>query len=170
MRTTTDTIVTLRTTATAGRAGVAIAACLLASCAGMETLVSEPRVSLRQVELTELDFSGQTFRLDFDVTNPNPFPLPVEAVDYGVRLDGQRFASGSADAAFTVPASGDSGFAISVELDLLDTAPALLFLVRESAYREIPYQLEGKFEVGVPFAKPLRFEDSGTIRLVAASH
>lgn len=138
------------------------------ACAGVDEMVTEPRISLREVQLTELEFTGQRFQLDFDVTNPNPFPLPVRSVSYGLKLGGHRFASGSTLAAFTVPAAGDGGFAISVDLDLMRTAPELLFIVRESAFREIPYALEGKLEVDLPFAKPLRFEETGTVRLASA--
>ena len=69
--------------------------CLLSACASTGSLIDAPNVSLRNVEVTDLDFSRQTFLLGFDVTNPNAFPLPVKNVSYGVELDGYRFASGS---------------------------------------------------------------------------
>ena len=143
-------------------------ACLTASCAGMEELVSEPRVSLRQVKVTELALNRQTFVLDFDVTNPNPFPLPIKSVSYGVELDGQRFASGATQSAFSVPAGSDGAFAISVSLNLLQTAPRLLFIVRDGVRRDVPYKLEGRFEVDMPFVRPLSFSNTGTIRLQAS--
>ncbi len=146
----------------------ALTAFLLTSCAGMEELVSEPRVSLRQVQVTELDLNEQTFILDFDVTNPNPFPLPIKNVSYGVELDGQRFASGATQSAVTVPAGSDGAFAISVSLNLLQTAPKLLFIVRGGVRSDVPYKLEGRFEVDMPFVKPLSFTNTGTIRLHAS--
>ena len=149
-------------------AALLLVTAFMGACAGVDEMVSEPRISLRQVQLTELEFTGQRFQLDFDVTNPNPFPLPVRSVSYGLKLGGHRFASGSTPAAFTVPAAGDGGFAISVDLDLMRTAPELLFIVRENAFRDIPYALEGKLEVDLPFAKPLRFEETGTVRLANA--
>ena len=151
-------------------AGVSLAAALLASCAAVEEVVSQPSVSLRDVQVTALDFGGQTFQLDFDIVNPNPFPLPIKSISYGVKLDGHRFASGSAPGAFTIPASSDGAFAINVDLDLLNTAPQLLFIVREGAHRDIPYSLRGELEVDIPFAPSISFENTGTVRLFAASH
>ena len=140
----------------------------LAGCASVpETLVEQPYVSLNRVEVQRLDLDSQTVLLGFDVTNPNPFPLPVRALSYGVRLDGYRFASGETRGDFTVPAQSDSAFAISVELDLLTTAPRLIRVVKDGAYRDIPYDLEGEFDVDVPFAPPVPFETRGTIRLFA---
>lgn len=147
--------------------GMLFAACLLSACASTESLVRAPGVSLRNVQVTAVDFSAQTFLLSFDVTNPNPFPLPIASVSYAVELDDYRFASGATAGGFSVPASGDGEFAISVQLNLLKTAPQLLFIVRNGVRRDIPYKLKGQLGIDLPFTKPLRFESVGQVRLQA---
>jgi len=142
---------------------------LLSACASTGDLVSAPGVSLRNIEISDIDFTGQTFVLDFDVTNPNPFPLPISTVSYAVDLEGYRFASGSTAGSFTIPSSGDAEFSISVELDLMKTAPQLLFVVRDSVRRDIPYTLKGKFGLDIPLTEPVRFETSGAIRMQSVS-
>lgn len=149
--------------------GLALAACLLSACASTGPLISSPGVSLRDVQMTDIDLSGQVFLLHFDVTNPNPFPLPVKAVSYGVELDGYRFATGRSEGDFTVPAQGDGEFAISVELNLLKTAPQLLYIVRDGVMRDIPYELTGTLGIDIPFVEPLEFTSEGEIRLQARS-
>jgi LEA14-like dessication related protein len=147
-----------------------LAVLLLGACASAPTaLVQPPRISLSQVQVQSLGLNSQTFLLGFDMTNPNPFPLPVESLTYGVRLDGYRFASGRTHGDFTIPAQSDSAFAIEVELDLLRTAPKLIQIVRDGAHRDIPYDLEGVLAVDVPFAPGVPFETSGTIRLFASN-
>ena len=140
---------------------------LLCACASLEELASPPNVSLRNVHVEKLDLSEQTFVLSFDVTNPNPFPLPIRSIKYGVKLDGQRFASGEALSNFTVPAGSDAEFAISVDVNLLQTAPELLFVVRDGIRRDIPYALEGELGLDLPMTKPVRFQNSGLIRMQA---
>ena len=147
-------------------AGAALVA-LLASCAGVEPMIAAPGVSLRNVHVTDLDYNSQTFLLGFDITNPNPFPLPISHVSYGIKLDGQHFAGGNATSAFTVGAQSDAEFSISVELDLIRTAPQLLYTVHDAATRDIPYSLKGEIGVDIPFAKPITFETDGEIRLLA---
>lgn len=138
----------------------------LAACETLpENLVAKPEVSLREVQVVGLGFNGQTFLLSFDVRNPNPFPLPVNHVSYGVRLDGERFATGRTPCNFNVPAGETGRFAISVDLDLLKTAPALLSIVREGARREVPYELEGEFSIDIPMTPPVRYRSKGAIRL-----
>ena len=142
---------------------------LFAGCASTGQLIEAPNVNLRNVEVTDLDFSGQTFLLGFDVTNPNAFALPIKSVSYGVELDGYRFASGATSSNFTVPASGEAEFSISVEVDLLRTAPQLLYIVRDSLRRDIPYELQGQLGLDIPLLDPVRFSSSGEIRLQAVS-
>ena len=143
--------------------------CLLTACASTGDLISAPGVSLRNVEITDIDLSGQTFLLHFDVTNPNPFPLPVSTVSYAIELDGHRFASGSTTGGFAVPSAGDDEFAISVQLDLMKTSPQLLFVIRDSVKRDIPYTLSGKLGLDIPLTPPVRFETSGAIRMQSVS-
>lgn len=138
----------------------------LAGCASLsENLISTPDVQLRDVKVVGLGFNNQTFLLSFDIHNPNPFPLPVNHVSYGLRLDGQRFANGKTTSDISVPASGDARFAISVELDLLTTAPQLLSIVRDGTRGEVPYQLDGQLGIDIPLTPPVAYRTQGTIRL-----
>jgi len=138
----------------------------LSACASIpENLIEKPRVQLRDVQVVGLGFKNQTFLLSFDIHNPNPYPLPVNHVRYGIRLDGQRFASGHTTSDMTIPAAGDAEFAISVELDLLTTAPRLLSIVREGVRRDIPYELEGELGIDIPMTPAVSYSSNGSIRL-----
>ncbi|RZV36666.1 MAG: hypothetical protein EX272_07680 [Chromatiales bacterium] len=146
--------------------GLIATMCGLSACASLpENLISAPDVKLQGVQVMGLGFKNQTFLLSFDIHNPNPFALPVSHVRYDVRLDGMRFASGETASEITVPASGDTEFAISVELDLLSTAPQLLSIVREGTRSEIPYELQGELGVDIPFTPPVSYRSDGAIQL-----
>lgn len=142
----------------------------LTGCATtMQNLVKSPDVKLSNVQVVGLGLKSQTFLLSFDVHNPNTFSLPVRSVSYGVKLDGQRFATGETPSEFSVPASGKTQFAISVDLDLLQSAPQLLSIVRQSALRDVSYELEGTLAVDIPLAPPVSFRNDGVIRLTAGA-
>ena len=140
-------------------------ALLLSACASIGDMVASPNVTLRSVQLTDFGFSKQTFLLDFDVSNPNSFPLPVKSVTYGIELDGHAFASGNTQGSFSVPARGEGEFSISVDLNLLQTAPRLLSIVRDGARQDIPYALEGELGIDIPYTPPASFKTEGEIRL-----
>lgn len=149
--------------------GLLLAILLISACASTGQLIDTPDVSLSDVQIEDLDLSAQTFLLHFDVRNPNPFPLPVSAVSYNIELDGYRFATGKTQGGFTVPASGDGDFAISVQLNLLRSAPQLLYIVRDGTQRDIPYALDGKLGIDIPLIEPIAFETAGEIRLLASA-
>ena len=143
----------------------------LSACASMpEQLVSTPRVELSNVQVIGLGFNSQTFLLSFEVENPNAFPLPVRHVGYGVRLDGKRFATGETPSEFTIPAQGDTRFAISVDLNLLQSSPQLLAIVRDGVRHNISYELHGELGVDIPLAPSIKYRNSGLIQLQAAAH
>lgn len=138
----------------------------LSGCATtLDNLVQSPSVELRNIQVVGLGFNSQTFLLSFDVSNPNPFALPVRSVSYGLKLDGQRFASGKTPSEFSVPANGETKFAISVDLDLLQTAPQLLAIVRQSVRDDVAYELEGQLAVDIPLTPLLSYRHAGSIRL-----
>ena len=138
----------------------------LGGCASIpENAISMPEVELRDIEVVGLGFKVQTFLLSFEVSNPNPFPLPVNHISYGLKVDGQRFASGETPCGITVPAGGESEFAISVDLDLLSTAPRLLNIVREGGRSEIPYELKGELGIDIPLTPSVAYRTDGSIRL-----
>jgi len=145
---------------------VAVAA--MSACAGMDEMISSPAVTLTSIEMTDADFDRQTFLLAFDVSNPNPFPLPIKSLRYRVRLGEQQFASGETQGNFTVPSDGHGEFVISVELNLLKTKSNLFSFIRTGTRRNIDYDLSGSFAVDIPFARSLEFSNSGSIELQAA--
>lgn len=143
---------------------------VFSACAtSVQDLVKSPVVDLRGVQIMGLGFNSQTFLLSFDINNPNSFALPVRSVNYALKLDGQAFASGQTASEFSVPANGASQFAISVDLNLLQTAPQLLSIVRQSARKDVGYELHGRLALDLPFVPAVDYRNTGSIRLSAGS-
>lgn len=148
--------------------GLMVTLTVLGGCASLpENIIGTPNIELRDVRVMGLGFKSQTFLLSFDISNPNPFRLPVKHVAYDVRLDGTRFASGETAADLSIPANGDGQFAISVDLDLLSTAPQLLSTIRAGVRGEIPYELRGELGIDIPMTPPVRYRTTGNIRLLS---
>lgn len=144
---------------------VLLAAACLSACAGSGPIIVSPTVELTGVELTSVSFKRQTFLLQFHVTNPNPFPLPVKAVEYRVIFDRQKFASGETQGSFTIPAAGEESFAISIDLDVLKSATHLQSLLRGGFRDNMSYELRGSLAVDIPFVKPLAFSTAGIVNM-----
>lgn len=140
-------------------------AAFVASCAATDTFVSSPTVNLTSVELASASLTHQTFHLGFDVDNPNPFPLPVTAVEYYVLFDDEKFAGGETSGSFIVPARGQDAFMISVDLDALGSATRFVSLFRRGVHDQVNYELRGNLSVDIPFSRPIPFSSTGVIRV-----
>ncbi|MDZ7769472.1 MAG: hypothetical protein U5K38_10560 [Woeseiaceae bacterium] len=55
---------------------------LCSACANQGPVVRSPDVRLDGVRLQSISLGKQTFLLSFNVSNPNPFPLPVKGLSY----------------------------------------------------------------------------------------
>ncbi len=158
-------------TVTLTRMMILLAASLFSACASVPgSSLRSPVVSLSNVQVVGLGFERQTFLLSFEVSNPNPVSLPVRHLAYGLKLDGMRFASGETNCDVVIPANGDTSFAISVELDLLQTAPQLLFVARDGARHDIAYEVEGRLGIDLPLVPAIRYRNRGNIRLGTGTH
>jgi LEA14-like dessication related protein len=147
-------------------AWVASTVVLLSGCASQPAAVA-PEVTLKNVSIVDIDHEAQSFVLGIDVHNPHPFPLVIDGVRYRIRLDGQRFANGDVRCSVEVPPAAEQTLEISVDLDLMRTAPQLLFVVRDGVRRQIDYRLVGDFDLTDSATPRVSFEDAGRIRLQA---
>ena len=139
--------------------------CLMSACASTASLIESPSIRLANIRTGHLGFDRQNFVLEFEIHNPNPFPLPVRAIRYDLQIAEQRFASGESQGEFSVPAAGDGAFAISVELDMLQQASRLTSMLRVGSSGDLPYKLSGDVTVNIPMTRPVPFSSSGSIDL-----
>jgi LEA14-like dessication related protein len=144
---------------------VLLTAVFLSSCAATGPSIEAPAISLADARVNNIELGGQSFLLLFAVQNPNPFPLPIKAVRYDIRVDDQKFAGGETRRGFVVPAGGDGEFAITIELDLMQSMSQLTTLLRGGLRENIHYQLHGSLAVDMPFVRPIPFSSSGTVRV-----
>jgi LEA14-like dessication related protein len=146
---------------------VLIAALCLSSCATTGPAIQAPGVTLTGVHVDDIGIGGQSFLLEFSVSNPNPFPLPVKGIRYDLRLDDQKFAGGETQSDFVVPARGDGEFVVGVELDLLHSVSQLASFLRGGMQESVEYELYGSLAVDIPFARPIPFSNSGVISVLS---
>jgi LEA14-like dessication related protein len=137
----------------------------VSGCATPGPALRTPDVRLESIALDDLGFDRQTFLLGFSVSNPNPFPLPVRSVRYEVLLDDNRFASGATSSDFSIAAMGEGSFAISVEVDLMQSVPEFTSLLKSGFDQIVTYELRGSFGVDIPYVQPVAFVHSGSVQL-----
>lgn len=66
--------------------------------------VELPKISFDGAKFDELQFTQAQLTFHARVENPNPFPLSVSRVRFGIEIEGRTAAKGEVDAAFAIPA------------------------------------------------------------------
>ena len=122
-------------------------------CAGLQQTLSQlkpvaPTIRLHQVRLTALSFTGATLQFQFRIHNPNPIALSLNGFTYSLQLGNETpLVSGNITQRTTLPAQGDSTFALPVSF----TFKELYRLVHNYQTQDtIPYVVKATFRVDLP--------------------
>jgi hypothetical protein len=120
---------------------------LVAGCAK----VDPPSVTVRGIELGEVDADGIEFKLDLGLRNPNDFDLGLAKSDYKLSLAGQRLLTGRVNPKTNLPALGEADVVFPVVVrwdDLLDLTD--LFERGGSADGDLPFTFDARLGVKPP--------------------
>ena len=84
----------------------AIAAFLLAGCAGLPPGAQPPSVTIADFGLGSASLFEQQFNLKLRIQNPNPEEFKVDGMAFDLEINDQPFARGVGNQAVTVPRFG----------------------------------------------------------------
>jgi LEA14-like dessication related protein len=93
---------------------IGVAACViflmsLASCAGIPTSAPiAPTVVVKSVKPLKLSFTKQTLAFQLEVSNPNPYDLPIQTLSFIAKLEDKQVAQGISSEQVTLPANGNA--------------------------------------------------------------
>ena len=129
-----------------GWLALAAMAGLLAGTAGCGML-EKPGAQITGVKIQDISVTDATMLLDVKVDNPYTVPLPMSDVDYALSSQGQKFLTGKADVAGTVPAGGSKTLGVPVRISYLELINAVKG-ARPGA--TIPYKADLGLSVDAP--------------------
>ncbi|WP_373046790.1 LEA type 2 family protein [Vulgatibacter sp.] len=103
-----------------------------------------PKVRIADIRAPRITASGAELRVALDVTNTNPFPMPLESVQYGLALAGSKVGGGSVRGA-DVAAGKTKRLELPVRVSLSGAGRSLQNLL---AGKATEVELDGKFDFG----------------------
>lgn len=116
------------------------------ACAGVWQVLrgvwQEPEVKFRRMQIESIALDLVKTRFFLDVTNPNPLPIHLGGLGYGLALDGNRVLQGSIDRAIDVPARGRAPIQVPLEVPLGESGEAVLRLLQKD---KVEYALDTRF-------------------------
>ncbi len=143
---------------------LAAALVLMTGCQSMGREVETPNLNLVSIKLLSAGLLEQRYGIRLRVQNPNSFRLPVKGMSYELKLAGASFATGVTPEPFSVPGFGETEFDIEVRTNLLNSARHLAEWYSGGG-NTLDYELGGKLQVNLPFARAIPFSETGSINL-----
>jgi len=144
-------------------AGLLVLWCVITcGCAAMVPHLQPPTLTVTAIEFAGGDLQRQQMHLTLHVVNPNARDIAIRGIDCSFEVEGQPFAQGSTDAAFTLPASGETDFGLNVTADLNS---ALMALAGGFGHHTVDYHLYGQVHLGGGFVRTIPFDQKGRVRL-----
>lgn len=129
------------------------------ACSTFDRVVQKPSVELDSVNLEDPSLTALTMVFGVRVDNPNNFTIPVSALNYELRLNGNDLAKGVFDDPGKIPARGNAVVKIPVRVSyfsLYKTARSI------QDKRAVSYEIKGDIDaagITVPF------NETGTVDL-----
>ena len=145
------------------RSGVALMAlCVFAACASVVPKLVAPRVEVVRVTPLGGSLKAEKFRVTLHATNPNNRSIPVHGIDCELQIANAHGADCQTDAAFVLPALGETDFDVTVVADLGQVlGAALLGLGRGT----VDYHVHGHVHLDSGLLRVFPFDQRGTVKL-----
>ena len=137
------------------------AAITLSACSGIaERAFTRPVLAVRGVKLRSVGITGGSIEATLTITNPNPYPLPVQRATYLFALaDSTEVGRGVTAAPFTIPARDSTVLQLPVDVSWDGLRAAARDAARDGT---VDYRLSGVVTLDTPLGDPdVSFESTG---------
>lgn len=153
------------------RACLLLVLVLIAACSGpLSKPLQEPKVQVRDLEITDATLGGIDAIVTLDINNPNDRRLSARGLSYELFVSGNQLVTGQDDQSISVPAFGSETIELPVRLSylgLIETLPEVLrtgsadYLVKGTVKTSIfnypiPFSKNGDFKL--PFVSPFKLQ------------
>ncbi len=126
-----------------------------------------PKVSLKNLTLEKLSYSGATLALRLAVDNPNAFGVALDKLQYDFKVNGKRWLSGNRSSLGNIAKNQSNDITLPITLNFMEMGSSLYGLLKGG--EELNYTLNGNLDAtgGHPligrFKMPIN--NSGQVKL-----
>lgn len=141
---------------------IAVITASMSACAAFGLRPEPPVVAIDSVRPLSMSFDRQVLEFRLEISNPNPFSLPLEGLDFTASLAGESIATGTSRESIDIPARGDAIVAVTVDASVGRVLERLRRMLEE---RELvlDYTVDGTVLLA-NWPRPLPFDVRGDVQ------
>ncbi|MCK5739012.1 LEA type 2 family protein [bacterium] len=133
------------------------------STSGKLPTVNMPKISLKDIRVNKLSFSGIDLGVVVNIDNPNILGFTLQEFDYNLTLAGKKVANGQNKNAITIPKKGIGTLNVPIKLNFSSLGSVITKAIRQG---EIDYVLKGNAALKTEFGQGrLPFNTKGVTKL-----
>lgn len=106
-----------------------------------------PKISLKSVDVGKLSSKGASLTFAIDLENTNPFAVKLLELDYGIKLGGKEFATGTAHTIPLIGKKGKSTLTLPLNVSFSKLGMSVLNMLSQSSSG---YELFGTMKFDIP--------------------
>lgn len=133
----------------------------LAGCSGaLNKPLEEPRVTVRNFEITAVSLSAVEGVIGLDIDNPNDVNLSANGLTYAMSISDKEVLTGQKEERISIPSLGTKTIELPVRISylvLLEVIPEVLTTgvadytvtgsIKANVFQDIPFTRSGKFKI-----------------------
>lgn len=127
-----------------------------------------PKLSVKNINLKSLSFTGADLEVELNIFNPNNFGIDITQLNYQFFVAKQNWASSNLTQSLNLKPDSDNSVSIPVSLSLLDMGASIFEVLNGG--KEIPYQVKGdlKLDTTLPLVKGVKLpiDYSGSTKII----
>lgn len=134
---------------------------------GSIPMINRPDIRIENLEVQNLSLTKADLVLNMAFDNPNAFGIRINNFDYGLTINGDRWAEGQSLGNTLITEKGSSRLAIPISLNISEIGISAYRLLTGSG--ELNYSLNGTFDLGTTHSllkqTDLNINRSGSLKL-----
>jgi LEA14-like dessication related protein len=120
----------------------------LGGCSMFMHSMERPSAKVRDIKVSTAGFTGVSGEIKLDVSNPNSFGVPLSGIDWELKINGARAATGNVHMSRTIPAHGVAPVETSLAIRTSDALALASTLAGGARDYEVDAQLHFSTPVG----------------------
>lgn len=135
---------------------------------GSIPMLNSPNIRVNSLDVQNISFTKADLLLNMEFDNPNAFGIAINGFDYGLNINGDRWAEGQSLANTTIGSKESRQLSIPISLNISEIGLSAYRLLTGSG--DLNYNLEGNFDLGTTHPlldqTVLQIDRSGNLPLI----
>ena len=135
---------------------------------GSIPLLNSPNIRVSSLNVQNISFTKADLLLNMEFDNPNAFGIEINGFDYGLEINGDRWAEGESLANTAIGSKQTRQLSIPISLNISEIGLSAYRLLTGSG--ELNYSLQGNFDLGTTHPlldqTTLQLDRSGNLPLI----